>query len=272
MWVFHYPGINAGVINCFHGRALAHINKLVIIKKMKIGLTYTGLEEKHNNYLQWLKGNDDIELVTLSKDNGNDEIIKNLDGMVMSGGVDLHPKYYNGNTGYTNAPEHFDEDRDAFETNVFHSSQQNNIPLLGVCRGMQLVNCILGGNLIQDIGSDANKIHCFQQNDKAHGVNIEAETLLNEIAALQRGVVNSAHHQAVNVTGKGLQANCISDDGITEGLEWADKSNRSFLLCIQWHPERMYKMGLQNAALSKNIRDRFIEEIKKSIQAKNENY
>lgn len=238
---------------------------------MKIGLTYTGFEEKHNNYLQWLKGNEDIELVTLSKDNRDDEIIKSLDGIVMSGGVDVHPKYYNGNTGYANAPEQYDEERDAFETTVFTISQQNNIPLLGVCRGMQLVNCILGGSLIQDIGSDANKIHRFQQNDKAHGVNIEAGTLLNEIAQLERGVVNSAHHQALNVVGNGLQINSISDDGITEGLEWADKSNKSFLLCIQWHPERMYKLGLQNSTLSKNIRDRFIEEIKKSITTKNEN-
>ena len=239
---------------------------------MKIGLTYTGFEEKHNNYLQWLKGNDDIELVTLSKDNSNDGIIKNLDGMVMSGGVDIHPKYYNGNTGYANAPEQYDEKRDVYEMAVFTISQQNNIPLLGVCRGMQLVNCILGGTLIQDIGSDANKIHRFQQNDKAHGVNIEAGTLLNEIAQLERGVVNSAHHQALNVVGNGLQINSISDDGITEGLEWADKSNKSFLLCIQWHPERMYKLGLQNSTLSKNIRDRFIEEIKKSITTKNENH
>ena len=239
---------------------------------MKIGLTYTGFEEKHNNYLQWLKGNEDIELVTLSKDNRDDEIIKSLDGIVMSGGVDVHPKYYNGNTGYANAPEHFDEERDVYEIAVFNISQQNNIPLLCVCRGMQLVNCILGGSLIQDIGSDANKIHRFQQNDKAHGVNIEAGTLLNEIAQLERGVVNSAHHQALNVVGNGLQINSISDDGITEGLEWADKSNKSFLLCIQWHPERMYKLGLQNSTLSKNIRDRFIEEIKKSITTKNENH
>ena len=239
---------------------------------MKIGLTYTGFEEKHNNYLQWLNGNEDIELVTLSKDNRDDKIIKSLDGIVMSGGVDVHPKYYNSNTGYTNAPEHFDEERDLYEIAVFNISQQNNIPLLGVCRGMQLVNCILGGSLIQDIGSDANKIHRFLQNDKAHGVNIETGTLLIEIAALQRGVVNSAHHQAVNVVGKGLQVNCISDDGITEGLEWADKLNKSFLLCIQWHPERMYKLGLQNSTLSKNIRDRFIKEIKKSITTKNENH
>ncbi len=239
---------------------------------MKIGLTYTGTDEKHNNYVNWLKGNESIELVKLSNDNRNDEIIKTLDGIVISGGIDINPAYYNGNMGYANAPENFDEARDEFETAVFIISQQNNIPLLGVCRGMQLVNCILGGSLVQDVGGDANKIHRFEKNDKAHGVNIEPGTLLNEIAQMERGAVNSAHHQAVNKTGKGLQTNCIADDGIIEGLEWADKSDKSFLLCIQWHPERMYKLGLQNSALSKNIRSRFIEEIKKSIIAKNENH
>lgn len=239
---------------------------------MKIGLTYTGFEEKHNNYLRWLKGNEAIELVTLSKDYWDDAIIKTLDGIVMSGGVDIHPEYYKGNNYYANAPEYFDQERDAFEIAVFTTSQQNNIPLMGVCRGMQLINCILGGSLIQDLGGCANKIHRFENNDTAHGINILPGTILYEITKLDRSVVNSAHHQAVQITGTNLKTNCISDDGIIEGLEWVDASNKPFLLCIQWHPERMYKLGLQDSTLSKNIRDRFILEVKKSIIAKNENH
>jgi len=77
-------------------------------------------------------------------------------------------------------------------------------------------------------------------------------------------VVNSAHHQAVNVPGNGLKVNCIADDGTIEGLEWADTANKPFLLCIQWHPERMFQFGLDNSPSSKNIRNKFIEEINKS--------
>jgi len=128
---------------------------------------------------------------------------------------------------------------------------------------MQLVNCILGGDLVQDLG-ELNKIHKFENQDKAHGVIIEPDTLLNEITGVMRSVANSAHHQVINKLGNGLMVNSRSDEGIAEGIEWKEKTSKPFFLGIQWHPERMFKFHLQDAPLSKNIRDRFIEEIKKS--------
>ena len=124
----------------------------------------------------------------------------------------------------------------------------------------------------QDLGKLLNKIHRFESDDKAHGVNIVAGTLLNRMVQHDRYVINSAHHQAVKRVGKGLKVNCIADDGIIEGFERADGSGKPFLLAVQWHPERMFKLQLQDSPLSKNIRDHFIEEIKKSISAKNENH
>ncbi len=238
------------------------MNELII----KIGVTYTGTDEKHSNYVRWLKGNDLIEITTLLPLDTDLENIKNFDGIVLSGGVDMHPKFYNSTIiHYPNAPQYFEEERDVFEMAVFEKSQQNNIPVLAVCRGMQLVNCVLGGNLTQDIGSEANGIHKFEQQDKAHGINIVPATLLNEIASVDRTITNSAHHQCINNLGKGLLVNCKSDDGIIEGVEWADKNNKPFFLGIQWHPERMYKFHLSELPSTKNIRDRFISEIKKSI-------
>ena len=154
------------------------------------------------------------------------------------------------------------EERDEFEMEVYRISQQNNIPLLGVCRGMQLVNCLLGGTLKQDNGITSNAIHQYEHNDKAHGINIVANSLLNQIAGIKRSVVNSAHHQSIDNIGKGLIINCTSDDGIIEGLEWADKTGKAFFIAIQWHPERMYKLNLEESPLTKNVRDRFVEEIK----------
>jgi len=234
---------------------------------IKIGLTYTGSLEKHNNYVQWLKANNQIEIVTLSEENQDLESIKNLDGIVLSGGVDVQPKYYNSTVvNYPNSPETFNEKRDTFEIAVFNISQQKNIPLLAVCRGMQLMNCILGGTLIQDLGEQSNMVHRFHQQDKAHGINTISGTLLNEITGVERTITNSAHHQAIKELSNQLKVNCISDDGIIEGVEWADKENKSFVLGIQWHPERMYKFNLADAPASKNIRDYFINEVKKSIE------
>ena len=233
---------------------------------IKIGVTYTGTDEKHSNYVHWLKGNEQIEIVTLSPAFAGLESIKTFDGIVLSGGIDMHPKYYHSSTtSYPNAPDRFNEKRDEFEIAVFDISQQNNIPTLGVCRGMQLVNCILGGTLTQDIGPVANAIHRYENNDKAHGINIIAGTFLNEIVGVKRSIVNSAHHQSVAVLGQGLAINCLSDDGIVEGLEWSDTGDKPFFMGIQWHPERMYKFHLNEAPAAKNIRNSFIAAIKNSV-------
>lgn len=232
-------------------------------KKIKIGITYTGSDEKHANYLNWLMG-EAVELVTLSAENNNGKEVKKLGGIVLSGGIDMHPKYY-GSTefNYPNAPATFHQARDEFEIAVFDQTMKTGMPVLAVCRGMQLVNCVMGGNLTQDIGTDANTIHRFVYNDKAHGVNIVPATLLNDIVKTNRTVANSAHHQCINNLGSGLKINCTSDDGIIEGVEWEDKKGKPVFLGIQWHPERMYKFGLQDSLLAKNIKDWFMEEVKK---------
>jgi putative glutamine amidotransferase len=235
---------------------------------MKIGLTHTGTEEKHQNYVRWLQSSPGVEVITLSAETQvDDEVFGSLDGIVISGGVDVHPAFYQMQTGYANQPDTFNEPRDRFETRLFEFSQAKHIPLLGVCRALQLINCILGGTLIQDIGETANAIHRFDVNDKAHGVSIIPNTLLHTIAGKERLVTNSAHHQAIGRLGNGLKVNCTSDDGLIEGIEWADSLNRSFFLAVQWHPERLFKCGLENGPLSRNIREYFIKAIEQSKKA-----
>ena len=233
---------------------------------IKIGLTYTGTDVKQNNYVNWLKEHNLVEITTLSVHENNLYKVSGLDGIVLSGGLDMHPKYYNSDdTDYPNKPFEFDEQRDAFEIAVFEASQLKKIPVLAVCRGMQLVNCILGGTLHQDVGEVGNAIHQFDVNDKAHGINIVPGTILNAIGEIERSVTNSAHHQSINRLGKGLAVNCIADDGIIEGIEWDEQGDRAFLLGVQWHPERMFKLNLGDSPMSKNIREHFITAIQQSI-------
>ncbi|TKK69418.1 gamma-glutamyl-gamma-aminobutyrate hydrolase family protein [Ilyomonas limi] len=231
---------------------------------MKIALTYTGSDEKHNNYVRWLKANDDITVIKISADDNNLEEVKNCDALVLSGGVDIHPEFYNQYTDYANAPQVFNKERDHLEFAVFQSALENGKPVLGICRGLQLVNCFFGGSLEQDLGNDLNKIHRSEKKDKAHGLTVESGTVLHKIIQAERGVVNSAHHQAIKILGEGLKVNCVADDGTIEGFEWANASDKPFLLCIQWHPERMFQFGLEHSPLSKNIRDTFIEVIHSS--------
>ncbi len=237
------------------------------MKKLKIGLTYTGTEEKHNKYVNWLKGNDDIEVIKLSAEENNAEKVLETDGIVMSGGIDAHPKHYGSDvTNYPNAPEKFNEARDEFEIAVFNLSQKQSLPLLAICRGMQLVNCILGGDLKQDLGEEKNKLHRLTDEGKKHDVLIEPGTLLHNITKKEKDVADSAHHQCINNLGKGLLINAVSHDGIIEGVEWAEKKEKAFFLGVQWHPERMYMQHIENSSLSKNIREYFLNMVKKNME------
>jgi len=233
---------------------------------MRIALTYTGTEAKHQNYVNWLKQTDEyIEIVTLSAEKDNLFELENCDGLVFSGGTDINPKIYHNGLSYPNSPSSFDDKRDVLEIAAFELAQFKKIPILAICRGLQLVNCLLGGSLKQDLGS-SNPIHravvepeTKRQFDTAHGVHILPESILFEVNMSDRGIVNSAHHQAAESISESLVATAKSDDGIVEALEWKDVTDKSFLLCVQWHPERMYEFGAEQSPLSLGIRNRFID-------------
>ncbi len=230
---------------------------------IQIGLTYTGTDYKHNNYVQWLKqGDPSVEVIRLSVADDNLALVSAMDGVVISGGVDVHPKEYGSTVfSYANAPAAFDEARDQFEKTVYAITQQYKIPLLGICRGMQLINCILGGTLTHDMGEELNDIHRFDETDQLHEVHIEPGTMLYHITGNEKETANSAHHQCIEKLGNGLLVNCSSGCGIIEGVEWAGNTGQSFFLGVQWHPERMYQHGLEQSPLSKNIREKFMEAI-----------
>lgn len=231
---------------------------------MKIGLTYTDDEIKHQNYVNWLKGNDNIEIIKLSPEENNADAIKDCDALVLSGGIDIDPQLSGGQVHYANKPDKWHLKRDLFEKSLYEFALNNDMPVLGICRGLQLVNVLQGGSLIDDL-SELNEKHKKEgTTDKAHIIKIKENSLLNEIVKINAGEVNSAHHQSVDKLGNGLMINSQSDDGTIEGIEWKDKTGKPFMLCVQWHPERMFQFP--NSPLSENIRTRFIEEIKKTIK------
>lgn len=233
---------------------------------MKIGLTYTGTDWKHENYVKWLKGEDaDIEVVRLDAELGNLHDMQDCDGLVLSGGVDIDPELYDGGREYVKAPvDGWQTERDLFEQATLLMAWERALPVLGVCRGLQLINVSLAGTLIQDLGVTGDKVHeSVMGVDQQHPVSLLRGSLLREMAGEDEGVANSAHHQAIDRLGEGLRVNCRAADGMIEGIEWAEPEGRPFLLAVQWHPERMYVNGLADKFLYAAIRHQFIKALKK---------
>jgi putative glutamine amidotransferase len=228
------------------------------MKKVTIGITHS--EARYENYPSWIKGDDaDIEIIELSADHQNWDQIEDCDGILLTGGIDMHPQFYDSaNLKYPFAPDTFDQKRDEFEMHVFETALNLEHPILAICRGHQLVNVALGGNLIQDLG-EKNDTHKRTEEDKQHTIKTEAGSLLQAISG-DAGTINSAHHQAIQDLSEELMANSYSPDGVIEGAEWKEKDDKPWLLTVQWHPERMTDKDTN--PFSKNIREAFIKAVR----------
>ncbi|MGB9665037.1 MAG: gamma-glutamyl-gamma-aminobutyrate hydrolase family protein [Ignavibacteria bacterium] len=204
-------------------------------RKVKIGLSYYG--KKIQNYFDWLKSySDEIEIVKLCHSSNLPEDLVKCSGLLLPGGVDIDPEnYFQKNEGLSKINDE-SKVRDRFERELIDVALKNKLPILGICRGFQLVNIHLGGTLFQDIKNHRNS---EGEEDLIHKVKVNQESKLFEIVNSDEGFVNSSHHQAIDKISDELIATAYSDDGIVEALEWKDKSNKSPLLLVQWHPERM---------------------------------
>jgi putative glutamine amidotransferase len=122
--------------------------------------------------------------------------------------------------------------------------------------------------LIQDLEEAGNKDH-RRHNDKdgEHEIKVVESTLLAEITGTTKGNVNSAHHQGISVVAEELMASAYSPDFVIEAIEWKDKTDKPWLVSVQWHPERM--KDKETNVLSRNIREKFLEAVKHSINESN---
>lgn len=235
---------------------------------LTIGICFT--EAKYANYPAWIQGNDpNIEVVPLSWETQDTAVLQQCHGLLLTGGIDTDPFFYQPDvTEYPNMPAQWNRARDEFEITVFNQALELKMPVLGICRGLQLVNIALGGSLVTDIEATGKQNHrAMAGKDYRHEVILEKQTLLSEIACIGKGEVNSAHHQSIALAANSLLINCFAPENIPEGIEWKDKENKSPLLCVQWHPERIDNK--ETNPLSKNIRDWFLLEAKKYSYERN---
>lgn len=158
----------------------------------------------------------------------------NYSGLVLTGGTDVDPALYR-EARHANTEEP-DSERDFIEASLLEQAMARDLPVLAICRGLQLLNVCAGGTLIQHL--DSTDRHVKRKGDRGlpvHTVTIEPDTLLSSIAGTHTWHVNSRHHQAVKTIGKNLRV-CAFDpeDGTVEALERPD---RRYVLAVQWHPE-----------------------------------
>ncbi len=162
-----------------------------------------------------------------------------IDGLILSGGGDIDPGLYQEEPqlGLGNvSPE-----RDLFEITASKYCIQQGKPVLGICRGIQIINVAFGGTLYQDILQQKND-YCLQHNQTSpkyvatHTVNIEKGSKLHQLIQKNSIRTNSFHHQAIKHIAPGFIVNSFTQDGIIEGLE---SQTSEFVLGVQWHPEMM---------------------------------
>ena len=153
--------------------------------------------------------------------------LEGLDGLMLAGGNDVDPALYGEAAGpLTEEP---DPDRDGRESALLRAAIERDMPVLAICRGLQLVNVVLGGTLIQHVEG-----HSLRKLRDAHRVTIAAGSRLEGILGTRDYVVNSRHHQCAGRIAPGLVVTAAAPDGVVEALEWPE---RRFVLAVQWHPE-----------------------------------
>lgn len=228
------------------------------IKEITIGLSYG---EENSSYGKWLKDIDStIHIINLYKYNIDsiENVVDKCDGLILTGGADVSPCLYNQSEDTSRCYMHLR--RDSIEILAIHKAIDINIPILGICRGEQILNVALGGSLIVDIPSDiGNKVaHRISGTYKCfHTVKIDTSSILGRLSDMRVIKTNSRHHQAINRLAQDLKAIAYSEDGLIEAVEWKDPRNKAFLLGVQWHPEQLSKTD----SLSNNIVKHFISKI-----------
>lgn len=189
-----------------------------------------------------------------------ESIAEMIDGLLLTGGGDIDPTLF-GEEPHQRLGSIVPE-RDVFEVALVQKMLELNKPILGICRGAQIISIAAGGDMYQDIytQTDVQLIQHDQQAPRSHAshfVQVTEGSFLSSIVGVEKFKVNSFHHQAVRKMPSGFEVSGIASDGIIEAFE---SKNHAFVLGLQWHPECLL---LENDSVSASIFNAFIEACKK---------
>lgn len=195
-----------------------------------IGSSYHQIASNYNYDLHILTG------VQTNEDTSRD-IIKSVDGVIFAGGDDFDPALY-GSDAY-DLVETYSTDQDRSDLELLSLAIEEGKPILGICRGMQLINIYYGGSLYEDLPSQFGISISHRDGSDGfayHRVNFnEASSLYEKLGGVKSRQVNSMHHEGIRDLANGLLATATSDDGLVEAIE--NPYYNSFMMGVQWHPE-----------------------------------
>jgi len=279
-----------GILVCF---LIPFISFTQVKENIRVALT-----KASPNYIEWIKKGDSSIVVIDLSNLKQSEALKRLNdcsALVITGGGDIDPALYGDDVSRAICKD-IDQNRDNLERAMLTEALALKMPVLGICRGEQMINVAFGGSLIPDIpiymraksqiksssvgnvstgmetivevdlGDGKNEkskvIHqCEDYLNCFHQVRLVSNSILRSITGVDTSTVTTNHHQAILKLGKGLKMNAQSADSLIEGIEWKDPEGKSFLIGVQWHPERM---DLSNS-FSGRLLQRFLAETRKYV-------
>lgn len=181
-------------------------------------------EDNTKNYTDLLDSGD-IDYKLVSIDDDVDNVLKECDGLLVPGGIDVVPSLYNKDNEGSKIYGNMNKRNDELDYKWIKVFNEANKPIIGICRGIQILNVYFGGTLIQDIRG--------HEDGAVHNVDVDKESLLYKCYKKEKMEVNSYHHQVIDKLGNGLKITAYSDDRYIEGVEGNN------IYAVQWHPEKV---------------------------------
>jgi putative glutamine amidotransferase len=236
-------GVFVSLLTLFQMPLKRSIAVLPFNGKVRICFSKASGKKTYLYYTKWIKSyNKEIECIDLwplTVEKAILELAKS-DGLIITGGPDVQPKLYG-------KPEELkrctvEPERDTLDIALIKKATELKIPILGICRGLQVLNIAFGGSLIVDIPDDIGtkvKHKCASEEKCDHRISIIKGSLLNDIIGDTSGNVNSYHHQGIGKLADSFKMVAFAEGGIPEAIEWKNPEGKAFLLAVQWHPERM---------------------------------
>ncbi len=215
------------------------------------------LSKASQNYVDWIS-DDNTLILDAYRISNTDSILALADGIIITGGEDINPLLYN-DTSNLKVCGNIDHRRDTLEKKLFDYAFENKIPLIGVCRGMQMINVASGGSLYGDIPSEIGMEVIHRNNGEVmHEIALTESCPLIFPEGQDTFMVNSWHHQGLKNIPDGINVVARSFDGLPEAI-YIDENVHPFMIAVQFHPERLGS----NNPINKRMRNNFYKAIQK---------